>query len=294
MTDEITPNRANIALDDLRALESASAAPVLLDASSIDALGATGIAGIMVPDGYSFRDITDQVDRRRATPWRATGTIQLGDLDSFIAWVERTSDDYPQATIRLTDDSEKPGDALGTVRAVFNDYNPGEGPGWGDFVAAWTMALSPSFKAWRAQNATPMKQAAFAGFIEHNIADVPGEEGGKLLAVALSMQAKNTVHAKSAIRLDNGEIQFLYSENVDAKAGPDGKLAIPGTFKVQAQVLKGGAGYSLTAKLRYRIGGEGGLMLWYEFERLENLYEAVMKEVTEHLVKTGLPVFRTS
>lgn len=291
--DEITPNRADVALDDLRSLEVAAAGPILINRDDVDTLGGTGIAGIMIPEGYGFQILTEQLDRRQSAPRRATGSLQLADMDSFIAWVQRISADYPQTTIRLADHSDRQGDVLGEVRAVFNDHSPGTAPGWGDFGATWSMGIAPAFKAWREKNARPMKQADFAAFIEHNIADIPGEEGGKLLAVALSMQAKNTINAKSAVRLDNGEVQFLYAENVDAKAGPDGKLAIPGTFKVQVQVLKGGAGYSLTAKLRYRIGGEAGLLLWYEFERLENLYEAVMKEVTEHLVKTGWPVFRT-
>lgn len=294
MDDNTAPNRADILLDDLRRIEQAAATPLMLTAADSDVIGAEGIAGLMIPEGYSFLDVTEQLDRRRGSPRRPTGTMQLGDLSSFIGWVQRFAPDHPQATIRIADHSDRVGDALGSVRAVFNDHAPGGDPGWADFGATWLMTLAPTFKAWREKNGQPMKQAAFAAFLEHNIADIPGEDGAKLLAVALSMQAKNAISAKSAVRLDNGEVQFLYAENINASAGPDGKLAIPGTFKVQLQVLKGGAGYTLTARLRYRIGGEPGLMLWYEFERLENLYEAVMQEVVEKLKATNLPMFRTA
>ena len=152
-----------------------------------------------------------------------------------------------------------------TLVAVLNDHAIGEEmvdetPGRRDYRAVYQAEYSREFANWMTNNGKQMDQESFAIFLEDNIADIapPAADstlptGEMLLAVALTLQAKTEVDFKSHKRLDNGQVQLVYSEETRASAG-DGTLDIPRNFAIGVRLFKNGEGFKINARLKYQIG----------------------------------------
>ena len=132
-----------------------------------------------------------------------------------------------------------------------------------------------------------MKQADFAKFIEDNLPDIAEPNGSDLLIISRSLEAKKKVDFESAVRLDNGETQFTYNEEIKGTAGK-GTLEIPEIFVLGIPVFHGGDAYKLEARLRYRIN-DGQLLMWFDLLRPERLLEDAFNQVIAR-VKEQLPV----
>ncbi len=98
-----------------------------------------------------------------------------------------------------------------------------------------------------------------------------------MLEIALSMQAKTKVAFEKATRLDNGQVHFVYREEIDGKAGANGQFKIPEKFIIGLKLFEGGSHYQLDAKLRYRINN-GALSIWYELIRPHKTIEANLQD----------------
>lgn len=222
---------------------------------------------LILPEGYKHVDITAAIEKAQEFSNRKHGTVQISDLDSFLQYA---SDQQQSGTGYIYADPEKR-----TLTAIFNDYGHVEQHGWRDFRAVYTAELSREFGTWLGNNKKQMEQEDFAIFLEDNIADVCEPSGEVLLAIALTLQAKTEVNFSSSKRLDNGQVQFSYTENVDARAGV-GLIEIPREFKIGLRLFKNGEGYKVRARLKYRLNG-GKLKFWYELDRPENAIEDAFK-----------------
>lgn len=262
-----------------------------IDDSAIKRLGAMAIAAqsiqkhddtvhLVVPDGYKHIDITDAVEKAKDLPSRKRGTVQLRDINSFIQYAQ---DQQMAATGYIFADPE-----ARTLTAVFNDNHDFDYPGWRDFRAVYTAELSRELSTWIASNKKPMEQEDFAVFLEDNIADVVEPSGEVLLAIALTLQAKTEVNFSSSRRLDNGQVQLAYTENIDARAGA-GSIEIPREFHIGLRLFKNGDGYKVRARLKYRLGA-GKVKFWYELDRPENAIEDAFKAYVTNACESGYTV----
>ncbi len=75
-----------------------------------------------------------------------------------------------------------------------------------------------------------MSQEDFALHIEAGLQEIEQPDAADLLEIAQSFHATTGAAFRSAIRLASGEQQFTYEENIEAKAGRSGQLAVPTTF----------------------------------------------------------------
>lgn len=242
---------------------------------------------MLVPEGFDLKDLTAAIEKAQPAPSRKTGTVHLGDLDSFLTFVGKqgaSSDCYIYADL----------DAR-TLTAVLNDHHhlaDHEQAGWRDFRATYKAELSREAAIWIANDKKLKEQEEFAIFLEDNIADVvPGEglpTGDTLLAVALTLQAKTEVNFSSHKRLDNGQTQLAYSETIDARA-QGGAIEIPREFAIGARLFKGADGYRIKARLKYRLGA-GKVKFWYELDRPENAIEEAFSEYVEQARASGFTV----
>lgn len=248
-------------------VELAAAAKVIVAAGNTTQL--------VLPPDYKVTDITAAVEAARPAPSRKKGTVHLGDLDSFLTYVRQQGD--PQRT-RIYADVESR-----TLTAVFNDHmgvGDGDDAGWRDHRAVYTAELSKEFENWLSHNGKQMEQEPFAIFIEDNIADVVEPAGDTLLKVALTLQAKNEVNFSSSRRLDNGQVQLQYTENLTTSAGGSDAMEVPNTFAIGARLFKGGAGYKIKARLKLRVGA-GKVKFWYELDRPHLAIEDAFKAYVE-------------
>lgn len=229
---------------------------------------------VMVPPNHRREDITELVEKAQAVPARPRGTVVLKDLASLVRLcLDKAA--AMQAYIYADPDSRQ-------IVAVFND-NHGTN-GWRDHRAEFKPEFTPEFKRWLEKDRTRMNQQEFGEFIEDNAADIT--EAGKLLEVANTLQAKTAIDFKSGQRLDNGQVQLQYVEEISATAGANGKLEIPRDFEIGLRLFKMGAGYKLKARLKYRLAS-GKVTFHYELDRPELSIDDAFADYVETLRDTS-------
>lgn len=231
---------------------------------------------VIVPHEYSVRSLEDLLP----IPTRCRGTVKLRDAKSFIATVKRFSGDECQIYGDLR---------VGSFVAVFNDHTPAD-PGWRDHRATFCCEQSVEWKRWTEADGKKMTQPVFAEFIEDNLPDIVDPVAATMLEISRTFEAKKKVAFQSSIRLSNGQHEFTYEESVSGTAAK-GKLQIPESITLGLPVFDGGQPYAVEARLRYRIGDGGQLMLWFDLLRPHRIIEDAIKAVVSEIeTATGLVI----
>lgn len=227
---------------------------------------------VIVPQGYKREDITEAVEKAQCLPNRPRGTVVVKDLASLLLLCkdQQAKDSFVYAD----PDSRK-------ITAVFNETRDVV-PGWRDHRAEFKAEYTSEFENWLRNNRQPKEQGAFAEFIEDNFADLAGDDAQTLLDVATTIQAKTNINFGSAKRLQNGQVQLTYTEDIDARAGAAGALEIPKEFTLGLRIFKNGDGYKLRARLKYRLAS-GSVKFWYELDRPERSVEDAFAGYVETL-----------
>lgn len=239
-----------------------------------------GTTQLLVPEKYKHIDLTIAVEKTQQRPYRKSGTAKLFNIHSFLQYA---SDQNLSHTGYIYADTQNI-----TLTAVFNDLKDQNLTGWRDHRATFQAEYSREFNLWLNQNKQQKSQEEFAIFLEDNIADIAEPSGESLLSVALTLQAKTEVNFASSKRLDNGQVQLTYSENIDARAG-NGNIEIPREFKIGVRVFKNGDGYAIKARLKYRLHA-GSVKFWYELDRPENAIETAFEETIQAARASGYTV----
>ena len=221
----------------------------------------------IVPKDFALQDISKAVEAMQATPRRKRGTVQLKSLDSLLAYcTDQDEADDPASNhgyIYADPDTRR-------ITAVFNDQRSNEG--WRDHRAEFKAEYTPEFSKWVSNDKKQFTQSEFAEFIEDNLVDITEPAAQALLDVATTIQAKTDINFSSAKRLQNGQVQLQYTENIDARAGANGALEIPKEFALGLRIFKNGEGYKIKARLKYRLHS-GTIKFWYELDRVERAIE---------------------
>lgn len=236
----------------------------------------------VLPPGYEIHDLEKTLVR----PTRKRGTAKFNDSTSFVDYFKLHAEDghiYGQVDPPL-------------FIAVLNDDTE-LGAGWGDHRAQYQCPLSKEWKAWKGFAGTPRDQISFAEFIETNTPDIvstaPGEpSGAEMLEVATSFKAQKKVNFASGQRLDNGQVDFTFQEDIQGSAGAKGHIKVPERFYIAVPVFEGGAPYKVEAKLRYRLK-DGALSMWFDLVRDHKVLEAAFMDVWKEIADgTGTTVWR--
>jgi uncharacterized protein YfdQ (DUF2303 family) len=264
-----------------------------IDQSAIKQIGALSVAAtslhsqgnahhLVLPPEFKHIDLTGLIEKTLPAPHRKAGTVALGDLVSFLTFVDEQS--YTHHCYIYADPDSR------TLTAVLNDHERDghESAGWRDYRAVFKAELSREFHGWFSNNKKVMEQEEFAIFLEDNVADIASPSGEDMLAVALTLQAKTEVSFSSHRRLDNGQVQLSYSETIDARAG-NGAIDIPREFALGLRLFKNGEGYRLRARLKYRLHA-GKVKFWYELDRAENAVEDAFSAYVEQARQSGFTV----
>lgn len=264
-----------------------------------------------LPAGWKVEDLS----KYQQAPSRAKGTLSLASADDFARYVNKHKDVAGRASaanlsLQSAGTAQNTGggdsqaaptpdkDDLQTVilvdvinskfRAVFN-HHASDAPGWADFGATYDCPLSPEWQIWKGNSGKRMNQEEFGLFIEANQLDIVKPVGAEMLQIATTLKAKKDVAFESGIRLDNGQVQIKYHEDVKASGGGAGQLQIPEQIKLGIPVYVGGTAYEVTANFRYRIMDGGGLALWYDLVRPHKILEdALQKVIAQIETATGI------
>lgn len=230
----------------------------------------SGTPAVFLPAGYEVKLFPEL----RESPSRVKRLVELQTLESFVDYVSRFCE---SSTSVFIDEKRE------MLSAVLDYHDSDSGSaGWCEHVARYRFPRSRELSAWSGMNGKKVGQEDFALFIERNAKDILVPSPAEMIEVSRTLSAKKDVAFKSGVRLDNGCVDFQYSEEIKGSAGVNGKLVIPEQFTIGVRVFMGGEGYKMPVKLRYRID-ESRLLLWFDMIELENVVEKAFAEAVEAL-----------
>lgn len=231
-----------------------------------------GTPFLVLPNSHTFHEL----DGLREHPQHIKQTVNHTTAASFIAYCQKFARE--NSVILIDDINNK-------FTAIF-DYHGPDTADWGQHKAVFAPKPTVEWSNWKSFDGKALSQSEFGKFIETNLEEIIEPSGAEMLEIALSIQAKNEVKFSQAQRLDNGQMQLTYNEEINGSAGVKGQLKIPQTFKIGLRLYEGGAPYQIEARLRYRIK-EGNLALWYELIRPHKTVQANLME-TEELISASV------
>lgn len=226
----------------------------------------------LVPDGYTLTSLKQQL----LAPERVCQHVTLLTSDDFLAYWKRFKSN---SSVVFGDERNA------TYRAIV-DFHAADGtPKWCSHVATYACPKSKEWEVWNASNGKRMPQAAFAEFIEDNYPDIVKPSHAEMIQVSTNLSAKKSVQFSQATRLDNGQSQLVYQEEVKGSVETKGgTMKVPDGFTLKLPVFLGGTAYQLEARLRYRID-DGKLQIWYDLHRPHKVVEAATQAVTQTIRK---------
>ena len=245
------------------------------------------VAGTPVAHFPGTRELAS-LEQFMQTPLRKRVVAELMSLESFVDYVAKYRE---PGTALFADFTERGGRVLAVIDYhlagidnVAAEAVVATHARWGDHRVLLTLKPSPEWARWVARSGELLTQTEFAEFLEENAADVVTDpddpkspDSARIMEVALTLQAKNEVKFRSAIRLQNGQTQIQYHEEISATAGQDGTMDVPQQFCLSLRPFVGTQPFRVTARLKYSIR-DGKLVFRYELARLHRLVEEVCRE----------------
>jgi uncharacterized protein YfdQ (DUF2303 family) len=218
-------------------------------------------------------DLTDHLAKHAPHPHRVTGTYTPHDVASFVAYVDEHQDPA-HSTIWI--------DLLAArLVAVLNDH-ASTATGWGDHRAALQLQHTPEWKHWSGKDGQWLTQETFAEHIRDGIMEIVEPDGATMLEIAQTFEGKTKADWKSATRIDNGQVSFVYQEEIQAGAGRQGDLEIPSQLLLAIAPFYGEQPAPIAARFRYRIK-EGTLSLGYKLEKPQEVLQRSVNAIADRL-----------
>lgn len=252
-------------MEQIGALNTSSAVDEILRVGALaaDIKDLDGHPLLVIPENSSVVSLEEFLP----SPLRKTASLRMRDEKSFVAYFNLHKTEASQVYGQINPPK---------LKGVIDDSSATEA-GWREHVVSYDCPLSRQWVAWADKDGKPQSQEEFATFIERNLLDIVEPSCAEMLEISRSFEAKKKVDFKSAIRLDNGQVQFGYEEEVQGTAAK-GSIQIPETFKIGVPVFENGTGYMLECRLRYRLH-ESQLRMWYEIINPEKVLEDATQEI---------------
>ena len=229
-----------------------------------------GVPVVFVPDDMrveTFESLNDH-------PQRLIQSVKTDTVDSFVNYFNKFRIDGI-STIFCDTNS-------GVFLGVIDYHASAVLPAWCDHTVTLNLKQTREWQSWEKNDGMKMDQVDFAFFLEQNIDEIVSPDPATMLEIALTLKAKTKTTFESGHRLQNGQIQFQYREEIDGSAGIKGNIEIPETMKLGIQIYEGGSAYELEARFRYRIR-EGKVAMWYDLVRPHKVQRAAVNDVFEQI-----------
>lgn len=237
---------------------------------------------LVAPKEWQLHDM----EKYLRAPVRPRGNVSLGDAASFIRYVKKHMDEPADGADADNRQTVILVDVINSRFKAVLDHHASDTPGFQEHTCTYNCPLSPQWQLWTANNGLARKkeQEDFAFFIEQNMLDVAEPNGATMLQIVTTLKAAKKVQFDSAIRLNNGQHQLKYHEEIESKAGQQGELQIPEKIALAIPVYVGQQPYRVEAFLRYRID-RGTIVFWYDLitpdRILEHALGMVRKEIED-------------
>jgi uncharacterized protein YfdQ (DUF2303 family) len=219
---------------------------------------------VTLPPGWTAKDLKDWMP----DPNRIIQCVHMLDEKSFCEYVNAFGKDD---TTRLFANEQE-----AQYLAILDYHTTGLEKGFNAHRAMYLCPKSEEWKLWTTFNGKAMNQGAFAVFIEDNLRDIANPPGAAMLEMAIKFEAHKSAKFVSDMRLDNGQRQLVYKEELQAQSG---QMSIPTQFTLKIPIFLNGKRIEIPCRFRYRLDG-GALSIWYEIERKDSVYGQAVAAVT--------------
>lgn len=197
----------------------------------------TGLS-VFVPPGFTHQIV--DTDHLQIEPSRRKRSVTLTRTSALVDYLRRYVSPI-DCTLYVTPDPP-------SVVGILDDTH-----GWRDDRATLRWRQTTGWLRWANASGKMLDQETFANLIEEGLTEIAKPTGADLLELAQSIQATTAARFSSDRRIVSGQVQFSYVEEIDAKAGKDGKMSIPAEITLVLTPFEGAAPRPITARLRYRI-----------------------------------------
>ena len=230
-----------------------------------------GTPVFVIPNDMKVATLENLVEKQQDRPYKLNQSVELLSADSFIEYYNRFATESSTIFVDVEN---------ANFTAILDYHDSPTEPAWKNHRASYSCPLTKEWGSWINRNNDKMSQEEFALFIEDNLAEISEPNGAEMLEIAASPKAKTDVEFKSNIRLDNGQVQFNYTETVNAQAGVSGQFTIPEKITIIVKPFLSGAPYEMQARFRYRVTANG-LSMWYTLIRPHLIKQDAVSEVIE-------------
>ena len=253
-------------------------AQVVLDAGKeVQALLNSSVVGVEVPFLITPGGGVKSLERLLAAPQRTRAVVTARNVEGFTDYIRLHA--QPGTTVFAWAGDKSFGGVI--------DYHGPNDPRWCSHRVVLTLIKTPEWTTWVGKDGVKMGQEEFSEFIEDNLQDVASPAGADLLEVAMELRATKSLNFLSSVRLDNGQTQFKYEENITGSARK-GTMEIPSTFTLGISPFEGTCKFEVAARFRYRIN-DGKLVLFYNLLQPTRVLDAaylIERQRIADLIKT--------
>lgn len=217
---------------------------------------------VVIPEGFKVQGLSGFIyNEHNDAPQRVKQAVRVLDSPSFIQYYKLFSDANSRVFAYEPQTS---------VTAVLDYHVAGQvAPRWGQHTLTLNLQKSPEWERWTGHNNKHVDQQTFAEFLEQNSIDITDPTPASMLEVSRDLQGKTDVSFGGGVRMQDGSVQFKYTEDVKATVG-GGKLSVPERFTLNIPVFIGGERVSMEALFRFRVK-DAKLVLWYTLVRPEDV-----------------------
>lgn len=213
-------------------------------------------------------------ERFNDRPRRPVANVQVRDAAGFTAAVQQRKF---QAFAVYADDESM------ALTAILND-DYGQTAGWRDNRVVLALRPTPEWTHWKSLDGSLVDQKAFALHVEDGLKEIIRPSAADMLDLAQTFQATTAAKFKGGQRLATGERQFTYEEDIDAKAGSAGQVAIPDTFTLRISPFFGAAAVDIDARFRFQLRA-AELKLGYKLDRPDDVARQAFRTCVEDVAE---------
>lgn len=239
---------------------------------------------VALPKSFEMKDVTDPRLAAARLPIIPEARVTVDEKQALIDYVNR----FGGADTVVFADVDK-----GCLEAVIDWHAagaPGEpcASGARRHVATLSLRRSEEFTRWDAAEGEWTPQDEFARFLEENAGDIVEPEAADMIEIARDLSASTGGQFRSKIDLTSGDRVFTYTKETTVEE----RLRVPRGFVLAIPIYQGEAPMSLNALFRFRVAGDKGLHLAFEWRRVRFQELALFRQIAHDVADaTGKPVY---
>lgn len=233
--------------------------------------GDDGREYLILPDGYSAKDVTDPHGLFPRTPSYIKQRVEVQALDSLVDYVNG----FKTAHTKLF------ADMMGNSITGLIDYHQQDGTA-ANVAHAVTMALpfSEEWKLWTGIDGKLMGQLEFARFLEENHPDIVAPNAAELIEIARDLHGARNIRLSKVVRTESDNESFTLDDDTQLASNKSGqKVEIPRQFTLSIPVYFGESAIDMTAFLRWKLDQQEGMKLGIKMWRPEHVRQAMFKQI---------------